>query len=237
MSNRTLKSTSTVKKTVQEDVDNTGAVENMENEKLKQENEELKKMLSELTEKIDNLSSNKNNEISEVSEEYPEPDANKQIKLISMFYGVLNLCNNSNRSAGRILTFSKFGEVKSVLYHDLVDYVNNERRFAEAGYFYILDKASVYHLGLTSEYEHLVDGDIVNHLMDYSVDELDSIVSIMTDVQKQSIADLFSDKLYHGNVMDLNKISIISKYLPVSIEQMVQEKKDFDERAKKSIEN
>ncbi|HAU85789.1 MAG TPA: hypothetical protein DCW90_09885, partial [Lachnospiraceae bacterium] len=90
MSNRTLKSTSTVKKTVQEDVDNTGAVENMENEKLKQENEELKKMLSELTEKIDNLSSNKNNEISEVSEEYPEPDANKQIKLISMFYGVLN---------------------------------------------------------------------------------------------------------------------------------------------------
>ena len=165
-------------------------------------------------------------------EDMKKKDANKQIKIMSMFYGSLNLNNNSNRSAGRILTFQKFGEIKSVLYHDLVDYVNNERRFAEEGYFYILDKAAVYHLGLTNEYSHLVDGDIVNHMMDYSANELESIVSVMTDAQKESIANLFADKLYHGEELDLNKIAIISKHLPVGIEQMVQEKKDFDERAK-----
>lgn len=211
--------------------------------KLAAENAALQEMIAKLSERLDamdkkdNKDTDRENSVSAVDSvddivEYPEPDANKQVKIMSMFYGSLNLNNNSNRSAGRILNFSKFGEIKSVLYHDLVDYVNNERKFAEEGYFYILDKAAVYHLGLTNEYNHLVDGDIVNHMMDYSGSELESIVSVMTDAQKDSIANLFADKLYHGKELDLNKIAIISKHLPVSIEQMVQEKKDFDERAK-----
>lgn len=209
--------------------------------KLAAENAALQEMIAKLSERLDAMDKKDNKDtetsvksVDNVDEivEYPEPDANKQTKIMSMFYGSLNLNNNSNRSAGRILNFSKFGEIKSVLYHDLVDYVNNERKFAEEGYFYILDKAAVYHLGLTNEYNHLVDGDIVNHMMDYSGSELESIVSVMTDAQKDSIANLFADKLYHGKELDLNKIAIISKHLPVSIEQMVQEKKDFDERAK-----
>ena len=89
-----------------------------------------------------------------------------------------------------------------------------------------------FHLRKGDELELFVDGDIVNHMMDYSANELESIVSVMTDAQKESIANLFADKLYHGEELDLNKIAIISKHLPVGIEQMVQEKKDFDERAK-----
>lgn len=208
-------------------------------EQLAAENAALQDMIAKLSARLDEMDKAKEacgekiaTDAVEDTSEYPEPDANKQIKIMSMFYGSLNLNNNSNRSAGRILTFHKFGEIKSVLYHDLVDYVNNERRFAEEGYFYILDKAAVYHLGLTNEYSHLVDGDIVNHMMDYSANELESIVSVMTDAQKESIANLFADKLYHGEELDLNKIAVISKHLPVGIEQMVQEKKDFDERAK-----
>lgn len=208
-------------------------------EQLAAENAALQAMIAKLSARIDEMDKAKEvceekaaTDVVEDTAEYPEPDANKQIKIMSMFYGSLNLNNNSNRSAGRILTFHKFGEIKSVLYHDLVDYVNNERKFAEEGYFYILDKAAVYHLGLTNEYSHLVDGDIVNHMMDYSVNELESIVSVMTDAQKESIANIFADKLYRGEELDLNKIAVISKHLPVGIEQMVQEKKDFDERAK-----
>lgn len=219
-----------------------------EKSQLAAENQTLKEMLSKLTERLDAMEKEREeaktvavsqvvNTIDGENDEYAEPDANKQIKIMSMFYGSLNLSNNANRSAGRTLTFSKFGEVKSVLYHDLVDYVNNERRFAEEGYFYILDKAAVYHLGLTNEYTKLVDSDIVNHMMDYSVAELDSIASVMTDAQKESIANLFADKLYHGKELDLNKIAVISKHLPVSIEQMVQEKKDFDARAKAAKED
>ena len=219
--------------------------QDVEKAQLASENQMLKDMLAKLTERLDAMekeqeeakavaTSQSIDVINNETDEYAEPDANKQIKIMSMFYGSLNLSNNANRSAGRTLTFSKFGEIKSVLYHDLVDYVNNERRFAEEGYFYILDKAAVYHLGLTNEYTKLVDRDIVSHMMEYSVDELDGIASVMTDAQKESISNLFADKLYRGENLDLNKIAVISKHLPVSIEQMVQEKKGFDERAKAS---
>lgn len=208
--------------------------------KLEEENASMRELLAKLSARLDEMETKEqeaaptpsiNREVT-VATDYPEPDANKQIKIMSMFYGSLNICNNQNRSVGRTLSFSRFGEIKSVLYHDLVDYVNTERRFAEEGYFYILDKAAVYHLGLTNEYTHLVDGDIVNHMMEYSNSDLDSIVSTMTDAQKDSIANLFADKIYHGKDVDLNKIAIISKHLPVSIEQMVQDMHDFDERAK-----
>lgn len=208
--------------------------------KLEEENASMRELLAKLSARLDEMETKEqeaaptpsiNREVA-VATDYPEPDANKQIKIMSMFYGSLNICNNQNRSVGRTLSFSRFGEIKSVLYHDLVDYVNTERRFAEEGYFYILDKAAVYHLGLTNEYTHLVDGDIVNHMMEYSNSDLDSIVSTMTDAQKDSIANLFADKIYHGKDVDLNKIAIISKHLPVSIEQMVQDMHDFDERAK-----
>lgn len=238
--NRTQKSTA---KTVTAPVIN--KEQDIEKSQLASENQMLKDMLAKLTERLDAMekeqeeakvvaTSQSINAIDNETDEYAEPDANKQIKIMSMFYGSLNLSNNANRSAGRTLTFSKFGEIKSVLYHDLVDYVNNERKFAEEGYFYILDKAAVYHLGLTNEYTKLVDRDIVGHMMEYSVDELDGIASVMTDAQKESISNLFADKLYRGESLDLNKIAVISKHLPVSIEQMVQEKKDFDERAKAS---
>ena len=116
-------------------------------EQLAAENAALQAMIAKLSARLDEMDKAKEvceekaaTDVVEDAAEYPEPDANKQIKIMSMFYGSLNLNNNSNRSAGRILTFHKFGEIKSVLYHDLVDYVNNERKFAEEGYFYILDK-------------------------------------------------------------------------------------------------
>lgn len=221
----------------------TTSVDTEKMKKLEEENASMRELLAKLSARLDEMETEKetvatnttsiNREV-DVATDYPEPDANKQIKIMSMFYGSLNICNNQNRSVGRTLSFSKFGEIKSVLYHDLVDYVNTERRFAEEGYFYILDKAAVYHLGLTNEYTHLVDGDIVNHMMEYSNSDLESIVSTMTDAQKDSIANLFADKIYHGKEVDLNKIAIISKHLPVSIEQMVQDMHDFDERAKAS---
>ena len=163
------------KKTTQENIKTDDVVVNSTNndeiEQIKKENEELKNNINILMEQMTKLlekqntpetvstTSTTNNYIEDDSLEYPEPDANKQIRLVSMYYGSLTLCNSMNRNTARMLTFSKFGEIKSVLYHDLVDFVNNERKFAEAGYFYILDKAAVYHLGLSSDYKKLVDAE------------------------------------------------------------------------------
>lgn len=231
------------KKTTQENTKTDDVVVNSTNndeiEQIKKENEELKNNINILMEQMTKLlekqntpetaptTSTTNNYVEDDSLEYPEPDANKQIRLVSMYYGSLTLCNSMNRNTARMLTFSKFGEIKSVLYHDLVDFVNNERKFAEAGYFYILDKAAVYHLGLSSDYKKLVDVNFINNIMNYSDVEVHDIVSTMTTAQQDSLVEILADRMFNGQKMDMNKIDIISKITGKNIQNKVEEKKHF----------
>lgn len=210
---------------------------NTEIEELKKENEVLKSNLSELMNQVSELLKKKGEEKTVVTStesdteddflKYKEPDANKQIRLVSMYYGVLTLCNSANRSVAKTLKFGKFGEVKSVLYHDLVDYVNNERKFAEEGYFYILDKAAVYYLGLSSEYKKLVNPDFVKNIMNYSESEIHDIASTMTNAQRDNLIEVLSNRMYAGEMMDMNKIEIINKITGVNIQNKVEEMKKF----------
>ncbi len=208
---------------------------------LEAQNAELKNTVNELMYKIQALLDEKEaqNKISEENisapkseavEHYDEPSANQQIKVMSMYYGTLNLCNSANRSAGKLLTFDKFGQVKSVLYHDLVDYVNNESKFAEQGLFYILDKAAVYALGLSTEYEKLINKDVVDHITEYSDSDLRDIVGVMPHGQREALASVLADKLYAGVALDRNKIAIISDIIGVDIQQKANDKKDFAQR-------
>lgn len=208
---------------------------------LEAQNAELKNTVNELMSKIQVLldekeSQNKISEEdvsapkSEAVEHYDEPSANQQIKVMSMYYGTLNLCNSANRSAGKLLTFDKFGQVKSVLYHDLVDYVNNESKFAEQGLFYILDRAAVYSLGLSTEYSKLINKDIVDHITEYGDSDLRDIVTVMPNGQREALANVLADKLYAGIPLDRNKIAIISDIIGVDIQQKANDKKDFAQR-------
>lgn len=230
------------KKTTQENTKPDDVVVNSttndEIEQIKKENEELKSNINILMEQMTKLLEKQNtpetvsttsttDNVEDDGLEYPEPDANKQVRLVSMYYGSLTLCNSMNRNTARMLTFSKFGEIKSVLYHDLVDFVNNERKFAEAGYFYILDKAAVYHLGLSADYKKLVDVNFINNIMNYSDVEVHDIVSTMTTAQQDSLVEILADRMFNGQKMDMNKIDIISKITGKNIQNKVEEKKHF----------
>ena len=212
--------------------------ESTEIAELKKENEELKKNMESLMEKMAQLLEVKaetpvKESIPEEDDslKYKEPDANKQVRLVSMYYGVLTLCNSANRNSAKTLKFSKFGEIKSVLYHDLVDYVNNEHKFAEQGYFYILDKAAVYYLGLSSEYEKLVSPEFINNIMSYTEVEIHDVVSTMTPVQQDNLVEVLSNRMFRGESMDMNKIDIINKITGKNIQNKVEEMKKFTDMA------
>ena len=160
-------------------------------------------------------------------EQLEEPNANKQIKVISMFFGSLNLCNNKNRSAGKVITFDRFGQVKSILYHDLVDFVNNERKFAEEGYFYILDKNAVYHLGLSENYTKLIDSNIMKNILSYGISDIEAIVANMTPVQQNTLVQYLASKIYNDESVDMNKIELINKITGQNINNIVQEQKEM----------
>lgn len=206
-----------------------------ENHDLKNQVLEMKEQIAQLISHITSKESTEDNienektiaNTSAQEENYEEPSANKQIKIMSMYYGTLNLCTSENRTSGKTLTFNKYGQIKSVMYKDLVDYVNNNRKFAENGYFYILDKAAVYHVGLSNEYTRLVDSNIVNNITNYTKSDIEQITSMLTDAQKNLIAKILSDKIANKKEVDRNKVALISDLIGIDIQKKANEQMAF----------
>lgn len=136
----------------------------------------------------------------------------KQIKLVSLCYGTLNL--NDGRS---ILRFDHFGQTKSCLYSRLTDIVNTDSSFAEEGLFYICDPNAVYHLGLSDVYSRIFNLNVITSICTRSNDEIEEIVNTMNDAQKQVLVQNIVYRTANGENFDLNKVNLISKLTKVNI--------------------
>lgn len=209
--------------------------EEMGIEYLKKENEEMKQQLKNLMEMMASINGKKKNtSLEEVKcseftlEEIPEePSPNKMVRIISLCRGSLNLAKDE-RGVDK-LKFTKYGEIKPVLYSTLIDIVNNNRSFAEKGLFYILDKASVYYLGLSNVYNKLVDNTILDNICNYPDIDIEKIISGMEESQIEVMAKNLSDRIYNGEKLDLNKINTISRASGIDIMQRVNDMKSFVE--------
>lgn len=169
--------------------------------------------------------------VQEKNEEgFVEPSPDKQIQIVSTTYGRLNLSTNRNRSAGRLLTFDKYGQVKSVMYRELVDIVNAERKFAEQGCFYILDKSAVFFTGLTQDYKKLMNADIMDNILDYSISTIKEIVSVIPETQQKTLSRRLIDKVAKDESIDANKIMAISNIVGVKIIEKANELKEIQKQ-------
>ena len=121
----------------------------------------------------------------------PRPDA--MIRLQSLTKG--ELCLNVNGSVA--INFDKYGDIKPVLYSELMNIVNNNRRFAEEGAFYIMDDASVKYLGLSRYYDNILSYDEIESLESYSDDELRTIITKISDFQKDVVSLVFANRIYN----------------------------------------
>lgn len=158
-----------------------------------------------------------NNEDTE--EVYDEPNPNKNIKVISLYYGSLNLSDGYTTA----LSFDKYGQVKNCLYNKLVDIVNKNAKFAENGYFYIADKSAVYHLGLSDVYKNIKPKEVLDNICKYDDSSIESICKSITDVQKEEMAFGLAKRKFNGESLDYNKLELISKLINKDILGMVKE--------------
>ena len=149
----------------------------------------------------------------------PRPDA--MIRLQSLTKG--ELCLNVNGSVA--INFDKYGDIKPVLYSELMNIVNNNRRFAEEGAFYIMDDASVKYLGLSRYYDNILSYDEIESLESYSDDELINIVTKISDFQKDVVSLVFANRIYNDEEVDRNKIEVISKACEIDIAKRAREMK------------
>lgn len=207
---------------------------NMEDEKilrLEKENAEIKQQLKELLEVLKATKDDTKEELKEVKkvEEYSdipeEPAPNKMIRVLSLCRGSLNLSEDET-GRGKV-KFSKYGEIKPILYSSLINIVNYNRKFAEKGLFYILDKASVYYLGLNNAYNHLVTNDVLDNICEYNDIDIEKIIDSTESSQIDTMVKNLIDRIYAGESVDLNKVKIISNKTGVDILSKVNEMKSF----------
>lgn len=213
-------------------------------ESLKKSNEDLSAKLEQLMNVMSSMAQNKQSEVSNEEKKVSNKDTkedvkigysyedtpnevnpNKQISVMSLSYGSLNL---SEEYGGRaVLKFSRYGETKPVLYSKLMNIVNTNRRFAETGRFYILDKDAVYHLGLSENYKNILPKEIIDDIVSYSPNVIESIVSMADEYQKNTIARIICDKVFNNEDIDLNKVNLISKACNIDIMAKVDEMRSF----------
>lgn len=208
--------------------------ENSEIEKLREENneikEQLKQLMAMLTETRVKEEKSKMSipatEVLEGVESIPdEPSPNKMVRILSLCRGSLNL--SEDEAGNGKVKFSKYGEIKTVLYSSLINIVNYNRSFAEKGIFYILDKAAVYYLGLKDCYSHLVTNEVLDSICNYDDVDIIKIIDTTEKTQIDTMVKNLTDRLYSGENLDLNKIQIIGQKVGVDIMAKVNEMKQF----------
>lgn len=141
----------------------------------------------------------------------PRPDS--VIRVQSLTKG--ELCLNAN---GRtIIKFDKYGDIKPVLYSELMTIVNNNRSFAEDGSFFILDDCAIYYLGLGDFYNKILSYDKIASLESYDDETLRQILPKIPDSQKDVIALIYSGKIFNDEQVDRNKIDVIGRACGIDI--------------------
>lgn len=164
------------------------------------------------------------NEESESYEVFEQPKSDELIKICSLTHGELNL-NLDGRIA---ISFRKYGDIKPVLYSQLVNIVNENRSFAECGDFYIMDKRAVYHLGLFEYYKRIYPLEVLNNIENYDNSKIEKILSNMCRAQKESVIINIARKLYNEENINQNSVKFIENILNVDIHDMVKTMREID---------
>lgn len=208
------------------------SLKDKEIEELKRQIAMLANKLSEITnvpkENTKDIDNEKHYVENDINKAYEEPSPTKNIKLISLYYGSLNLSDGKNSK----ISFDRYGQVKNCLYSKLVDIVDNNAKFAESGYFYIADKAAVYNLGLADVYKNIKPKEVLDNICDYDDGSIINICETITNEQKDELAFGLARRKFNGENLDYNKLVLISKHINKDIIEMIKDMEKVDEANK-----
>lgn len=182
--------------------------------------EELRKRLAELEKAIGKKEPEKTDEEEIKSDDY--------IQVMSLMPYTLNL-STKERGQGNIKKFENFGEVKRILFRELVDICEVHRSFLEAGFFYILDKKAIHTLGLADIYDKILDKEKIEKILNTRTDALKLYKSANLR-QQQIIIEMLIKKLFENpDSVNLNVIDKISRESGIDIREKVENIRQYDE--------
>ena len=146
------------------------------------------------------------------------------IEVVSLTPFKLNLSTEPN-GRGRVVKFEKFGDVKRISYADLVRIIDSNQKFLESGYFYIMDERVIKKHALSYAYDSILTKEKLQQVFDLK-DTAVSLYQSASDVQKQFIHQIISEKLIRGENIDLNVVSKIEKISGINLIQSANEARE-----------
>jgi hypothetical protein len=189
--------------------------------------DQMKEMLVNMQSKLDELQSNNQQSQGEIQEQKKEeirPD--RYVKIMSGLNQILNLPRLSGKDPFR---FTRFGEIKRVTFQQLVDILEKKEAFYLKGFFHILDKEVVEHLGY-ADLQTLLPGQI--EMVVDNTCPTESALELYrqgTEAQKGIIVDMLIAKIRDGKEVNMNLIYAIERESKIKIVEQAERAKEFME--------
>jgi hypothetical protein len=142
------------------------------------------------------------------------------------------ILSTKGNGTGTVKKFTTMGEIKRILYRDLLEILESHRNFAEAGYFYIMDKRFIRQQGLDEMYSKILTKEKIEEIIRSTEPKhCVEIFNSANEKQKEIIVELLIDKLATGSSVDLNVVDAISRASKVDISKLAEDAKGVQSKA------
>lgn len=185
---------------------------------------QLEETLKNLMNTIQNNNSNKTENIKPETIEYEDDEDipfNKSVKVMSLIDNKLTVSTEGD-GKGIKYDFVKFGQVRGILYEQLISIVNNNESFANEGIFYIMNPKVVKVLGLEEQYKKILDKKTIENVLDLGEDEIVKFFKGTTKSIQETIVSILKNKIINQEYVDYNKVNIISKLYRHDINELAR---------------
>jgi hypothetical protein len=193
--------------------DNTVDFKN-ETEELKQKLADLQKQLERALMKEEFAPTQENNETRIPQDDY--------IKVMALRLETMNL-STAPRGKGKTFVFNKFGEIKNILYADLVQIIETHPNFVEGGYFYILDKRVIRRHGFEELYSKILTKEKIEQIVADSTQETVDLFAASNREQQETIINIIVSNMLAGAKVDLNIVDRLSRISGIKIQERVDD--------------
>lgn len=154
---------------------------------------------------------------------------NEYINVVSLIPYTLNL-STQPQGQGSKFRFTRFGEVKRILYNDLATVIENQYSFLEKGYFYILDKRVIRNHGLDDLYDKILTKEKIQEILSFEPKVAVELYRSAPDSQREVIDSMLVKKI-KADEADLNIVSEINKISGIDLIKIAQDSVSLDESA------
>ena len=135
---------------------------------------------------------------------------NKTIKVMSLINNRLTISTEGD-GQGTKYNFVKFGQIRGILYEQLISIVNTNESFANEGVFYIMNSKVVKALGLEEQYKKIMNKETIVNILDLDSEKISNFFTNTTKTVQETIVSILKTKIKNGEYVDLNKVDLISK--------------------------